>query len=200
MPDPTPAWRPTRLLAEATAFALELHGGDARKATAIPYVSHLFSVCGMVIADGGSEEEAAAALLHDALEDHPERANRAALAGRFGERVAEIVAGCSDTPVDYAGGAKPPWRERKAAYLAHLATVNRGTLRVALADKLDNARAMLADHLQIGDALWSRFNAGKEDQLWYLASLLEAFAARGVEGRLMTEFGQTVRALLSACR
>ena len=117
MPDEgrAPAWRPTALLAGATAFALDLHGADARKGTDTPYVSHLFSVCGLVIADGGSEDEAAAALLHDALEDHPERTSREDLAHRFGVRVAEIVAGCSDTPAGFAGAISCRGRNARRA-------------------------------------------------------------------------------------
>lgn len=199
-PDHQPAWQPSALLADAAAYAFELHRGDVRKSTRIPYIAHLLSVCGLVIADGGSEAEAAAALLHDALEDHPERTSRAEIARRFGDAVAAIVAGCSDTPEDYTGGPKPPWRERKARYLAHLQHADAATLRVAMADKLDNARAMLADHRAIGDTLWARFNAGKDDQLWYLESLVATFEARGQRGMLAAELRETVSALKAASR
>lgn len=93
---------------EALLYAVKLHGGDVRKGSSIPYVSHLFSVCALVLEDGGDEDEAIAALLHDSLEDHPEEVTRADLERRFGSRVADLVELCSDTPPDYEGGPKPP--------------------------------------------------------------------------------------------
>ncbi|MBN1662411.1 MAG: HD domain-containing protein [Deltaproteobacteria bacterium] len=101
---------------DALVFATEIHGDDHRKGTTIPYISHLLSVCAIVLEDGGDEEEAIAALLHDTLEDHPEKVTKAILAERFGPRVVEIIELCTDTPPDYKGGPKPPWHERKTAY------------------------------------------------------------------------------------
>ena len=151
---------------------MELYGTDVRKGTpSIPYAAHLLSVCALVLLDGGTEEEAIAGLLHDALEDHPEATSRRIIAERFGEEVRVLVEACSDTPPDYRGGPKPPWKGRKAAYLYRLETAGPKERRVSLADKLDNARSIVADYHAHGDLLWSRFNAGKEDQLWFLRSL-----------------------------
>lgn len=180
---------------DALSYAVELHGADVRKGTTIPYVAHLLSVCSLVLVDGGSEDEAVAALLHDALEDHPEVASREVLSRRFGRDVLAIVEACTDTPVDYEGGPKPPWRERKTAYLEHIRVASPSAKRVSLADKLDNARSMLADYRQIGDELWSRFNAGREDQLWFFRSLVAALRAAGEAGFLVEELDDAVTQL-----
>jgi len=182
---------------DALTYAVRLHGSDVRKGTTIPYIAHLLSVCSLVLVDGGSEDEAIAALLHDALEDHPEETNREVLSQRFGREVLAIVEACTDTPPDYKGGPKPPWRDRKIAYLDHIRVATRSAIRVALADKLDNARSILSDYRQIGEALWSRFNAGKEDQLWYHRSLVTAFRAAGAEGILIEELEHVVTELES---
>jgi (p)ppGpp synthase/HD superfamily hydrolase len=181
---------------DALNYAVKLHGNDVRKGTSIPYIAHLFGVCSLTLIDGGTEEEAIAALLHDSLEDHPEETDREIIAKRFGEEVLAIIEGCTDTPEDYKGGVKPPWKQRKENYLKHLSNATPKVLRVSLADKLDNARAILADYRQIGEALWSRFNAGKEEQLWYYQSLLSVFRASGIKGFLIDEFEHTVVELM----
>lgn len=186
-------------LEAAFAYALALHKDDVRKGTAIPYVSHLLNVSGLVLWDGGDQDEAIAGLLHDALEDHPEKTSRAEIERLFGDKVASIVAGCSDTPDDYRGGTKPPWRNRKELYLRHLHMADVSTLRVSMADKLDNARAVLSDYRRLGDELWSRFNAGKEDQLWYYRMLVETFRSAGSDGLLMNELAYTVAELERLC-
>ncbi len=182
----------THRFLDALTYAVQLHGADMRKGTTIPCVAPLLSVCSLVLADGGSEQEAVAALLHDALEDHPEETSREVLSQRFGNDALAIVEACTDTPADYRGGPKPPWRDRKTAYLEHVRLASRSAIRVALADKLDNARSMLADYRQIGDKLWSRFNAGKEDQLWFYGSLVKALRAAGAEGFLIEELEDAV--------
>jgi (p)ppGpp synthase/HD superfamily hydrolase len=180
---------------EALAFAHRVHTNDTRKGTAIPYVAHLLSVCGTVLADGGDEDEAIAALLHDTLEDHADTVSRDELQRRCGERVLALVVLCTDTPADYRGGAKPPWRQRKTAYLERVRRTPAADLRVSVADKLDNTRAALADYRELGEALWLRYNAGREAQLWYFRSLVEAFRDAGARGRLVDELDRTVSEL-----
>lgn len=180
---------------DALDYAVHLHGTDVRKGTSIPYIAHLLGVCALVLLDGGTEDEAIAALLHDALEDHPGETNREMIAKRFGDTVLAIVEACTDTPAGYTGGDKPPWRPRKEAYLKHLGKATPGQLRVSLADKLDNARSVLADYRQIGEPLWKRFNAGKQDQLWFFRSLSEVFSAACAQGSLLLEFKRTVSEL-----
>ncbi|GAB4375454.1 MAG: HD domain-containing protein [Spirochaetales bacterium] len=177
---------------------MEVHGKDVRKGTKIPYMVHLLGVCALVLLDEGKETEAIAALLHDTLEDHPEQVTATSIEEQFGTEVLSIIQGCSDTSPDYRGGPKPPWKERKQYYLNHLEELFTGSnsrgngadsaptyppsetlavsiLRVSLADKVDNVRSMVKDYREDGEAFWERFNAGKEDQIWYLASLLDVY-------------------------
>jgi (p)ppGpp synthase/HD superfamily hydrolase len=165
--------------AAALIRAVELHGGQARKGGRIPYLGHLLGVASLVVDAGGTEDQAIAALLHDALEDQPERVSVASLAEEFGPEVAQIVLGCSDvTPDQLVDGRKPPWNDRKRAYLAHLHRADAPVLLVSLADKLHNARSLRLDLDEQGPSVWSRFNAGPADQLWYYRNLIQVFDRR----------------------
>ena len=152
-----------------------MHGGPRRLGTQIPYVAHLMIVAGLVLEDGGDETQAIAALLHDAVEDGGGAAMLDRIHAEFGAEVATIIRGCSDTldPDD-----KRSWRERKAGYVAHLPDiVDEATLRVALADKVHNARSIIRDYRSEGHALWERFtNKTLDDQLWYYGALVQFFA------------------------
>ena len=179
---------------DALIYALDLHRHDTRKGKPTPYVSHLLGVCSLVLQDGGDEDEAIAALLHDALEDHAERVVPADLGRRFGSRVLEIVRSCSDTPPDYAGGTKPPWKERKLRYIAHLAQTTPSARRVSLADKLYNLREVVSDLRIEGQQTWARFNAGAAEQCWYYRSIAEMMRQAGQCGPMLDayerEFGE----------
>jgi (p)ppGpp synthase/HD superfamily hydrolase len=165
--------------AAALARAVELHGDQARKGSRIPYVGHLLGVTSLVVDAGGTEDQAIAALLHDALEDRPDCVSERSLADEFGDTVAHIVRGCSDvTPDQFVDGRKPPWTDRKRAYLEHLQHVDQTVLLVSLADKLHNARSLRLDLDEQGESVWARFNAGPEEQLWYYRSLVEVFDRR----------------------
>jgi (p)ppGpp synthase/HD superfamily hydrolase len=163
----------TARFTEALAYAAALHVTQRRKGTDIPYIAHLIAVAALVLEDGGGEDEAIAALLHDAVEDQGGRETLAAIRKRFGERVAGIVRGCTDADTT----PKPPWRERKERYIAHLRTAPPEIRRVSLADKLHNARAILRDLRTGGGAVWERFNGGKEGTLWYYRTLADLFHA-----------------------
>lgn len=182
----------TERLYQALQFTFKLHGRDARKASSVPYMAHLLAVCAMTQQDGGDEDEAIAALLHDALEDKPDETSREEIGQLFGEKVLKIVELSTDTPVEYRGGVKPRWRERKEYYLAHIRTSNPELLRVTLADKVDNARAIYSDYQRLGEDLWKRFNAGREDQIWYYESAVDAFKTAGVHGPLLEELERLV--------
>jgi (p)ppGpp synthase/HD superfamily hydrolase len=186
---------PSTAFRDALTYAADVHNGQVKKGTPIPYFSHLLAVCALVLEQGGDEEEAIACLLHDTLEDHPEKVSREDLHERFGARVARIVEGCTDTPPGYHGGSKPPWHERKRRYIEHLRLEGSSLARVALADKLHNARAMLADYRVLGNALWARFNAGKDDQLWYFRELVGAFRQAGAPVQMLEEFNEVVSEL-----
>jgi (p)ppGpp synthase/HD superfamily hydrolase len=187
--------RITTRLYEAMELTFKLHGQDARKSTNVPMLTHLFSVCSLVQHDGGDEDEAIAALLHDALEDKPEQITRIEIEEHFGRRVLAIIDTATDTPPDYNGGTKPPWRKRKEAYLAHARSADPELLSVTIADKIDNVRAILSDHKLLGDSLWQRFNAGKADQIWYYRSAAEAYETAGAQGPLLEELQRLVKDL-----
>jgi (p)ppGpp synthase/HD superfamily hydrolase len=187
---------------DALTFARTVHRDDIRKGTAIPYLSHLLSVASLVLDQGGDEDEAIAGLLHDTLKDHFAEATawgpltRDLLEERFGEKVARIVVGCSDS---LTAGPKAAWRERKQAYLEHLRAAPVDVLRVSLADKLHNARAIVADWHSVGDALWARFNPDA-DQAWYYTALLAIYHEHPQLGPLVDEFARVVDELVAACR
>jgi (p)ppGpp synthase/HD superfamily hydrolase len=181
---------------EALRRTVALHGDQARKGGRIPYLGHLLGVASLVLDAGGTEDQAIAALLHDALEDRPGLVSQAALTGEFGAEVARIVVACSDvTPDQLVDGRKPPWSDRKHAYVAHLAEQDDAVLLVSLADKLHNARSLRMDLETYGPGVWERFNAGPGDQLWYQRALLAVFQARLREPagkRLLTELAAEV--------
>jgi (p)ppGpp synthase/HD superfamily hydrolase len=160
---------------EALVLATCLHADQTRKGTAIPYISHLLAVTAIVLEHGGNEDEAIAALLHDAIEDQGGATTREEIRRQFGDRVVEIVDGCTDTDVM----PKPPWRARKEAYLAHISEATAAVRLVSAADKLHNARAILEDYRIVGEALWKRFNGGKEGTLWYYRSAIDALRKSG---------------------
>lgn len=177
---------------EAFGLAARLHANQVRKGTTIPYLSHLMAVSSLVLENGGSEDEAIAALLHDAVEDQGGQPTLAEIRRRFGQTVADIVEGCSDTDVL----PKPPWRERKQAYIAHIATVPASVRLVSAADKLHNARAILDDYRNLGEAVWSRFSAGPAEILWYYQSMVAAYRqADPAPNRLVAELDRTVQEL-----
>ena len=155
---------------EALIFAARLHATQIRKGTTIPYLAHLLAVASLVITHGGDEDEAIAGLLHDAVEDQGGRPTLEQIRARFGERVATVVESCTDTDVV----PKPPWRARKERYLAHLQSASSSVKLVAAADKLDNVRAIVADYRTHGAAIWTRFNAGPEDQRWFYRACVRA--------------------------
>lgn len=182
---------------QAALYAIELHRSQLRKGTAIPYVTHLFAVCSLVLEDGGTEDEAIAALLHDGPEDQGGRAILDEIRARFGDEVAATVAGLSDA-LPAPGEEKPPWRKRKEAYLRHLGDASPSVLKVSLADKLHNARSILVDLQADGEAVWNRFNAGRADQAWYFGELLRVFEESQVASRNLPEFRRVVGELFGS--
>jgi GTP pyrophosphokinase len=154
----------TQRFAEALSWAATLHQSQRRKANATPYISHLLSVAALVLEHGGDEDEAIAALLHDAIEDQGGHATRQQIAERFGGRVAAIVEGATESDLQ----PKLPWRERKEAHLARLLQADRSVQLVVAADKLHNVDSLIADYGRLGEGLWLHFRGGKAGTLWYL--------------------------------
>jgi (p)ppGpp synthase/HD superfamily hydrolase len=160
---------------EALGYAARKHATQTRKASEVPYLGHLLSVAGLVIEADGTETQAIAALLHDAAEDQGGERTLAEIDEKFGAGVASIVAECSDT----FEAPKPPWRARKERYIDHLRVASEDAVLVSLADKLDNARAILRDFRALGNEVWQRFSVQDPQlQLWYYRSLLEVFGQR----------------------
>jgi len=163
--------RLTERFQDAFSFAFMLHAHQKRKGTDIPYISHLMGVTALVLEDGGNEDQAIAAMLHDAVEDQGGLKTLEEIRQRFGQLVAEIVDGCTDA----YSHPKPPWKQRKQAYLAHLPQASPDVVRVSLSDKLHNARSIHADLQRNGVATWKRFNGGRDGTLWYYRSLVDIF-------------------------
>ena len=182
----------TNRYAEALDYCFLIHKDQKRKGKSTPYIAHLLSVSALVLEDGGDEDEAIAALLHDMLEDQPDKTSREEISQRFGERVLHLVTSCTDTPPSYKGGVKPPWKQRKEMYLKHLREGANGALRIVLADKLHNGTDLLADYRQQGESLWRHFNADKSEQLWFYRSLVSAFKEGGASGPMYERFERVV--------
>lgn len=165
----------------ALRYASDVHRTQIREGSNVPYVAHLLGVAALVLEEGGDEDQAIAALLHDAVEDQGGRRRLADIRRRFGKRVARIVEACSDSDTI----PKPPWRERKERYLARIRHEPADVRRVSLADKLYNARSILTDYRRVREKIWKRFTGRKAGTLWYYRELVKAF--REVGPHLMAE-------------
>lgn len=175
---------------EAVRYAREVHAEQTRKGTNVPYIAHLVGVASIVLDNGGNEDEAIAALLHDAAEDQGGRPRLEDIRSRFGDLVARIVEDCTDsweTP-------KKPWAERKRAYAEHARTLSAPSLRVSVADKVHNTYAILRDLRNEGEAAWSRFNASPDDVIAYYQSLVRSYREAG-GGKLVDELERIVRGI-----
>ena len=195
MTDIPPRFRLTEHFDRAVQYANRIHADQTRKGTDVPYMTHLLGVASLVLENGAqSEEEVIGALLHDAAEDQGGRPRLEDIREQFGEQVGHIVDACTDSYEN----PKPPWRPRKEAYVTHVRElVERGgdepALRVSLADKLHNTRAIIADVRESGDAVFERFNGKKDGTIWYYAALVDAF--RGFPNRMVGELEREVAEL-----
>lgn len=178
---------------EAFAYAAHVHAAQTRKGSTIPYISHLLAVTSIALEHGATEDEAISALLHDTAEDHGGEARLEDIGARFGPNVERIVAECSDT----FETPKPDWRPRKERYVALVPGVSSSGRLVSAADKLHNARAILADYRRVGERLWTRFSAlsGRNDILWYYDALIDAYRQAGDHASLVDELGAVIQDL-----
>jgi (p)ppGpp synthase/HD superfamily hydrolase len=165
----------TQRFTDALIYTAQLHSGQFRKGTQIPYLAHLLGVTALVLEAGGDEDVAIAALLHDAVEDQGGLETLTEIQNRFGERVAKIVAGCSDSHTH----PKPPWKERKESYLAHLRDASPEVQLVSLADKLHNSRSIYRDLKENGLQIFNKFKGERSGTLWYYDRLVEIFTELG---------------------
>jgi (p)ppGpp synthase/HD superfamily hydrolase len=172
---------------EALVFATQKHSGQTRKQSNVPYVAHLLGVTALVLEAGGDEDQAIAALLHDVVEDCGGAPVLDEVRHRFGERVAHIVDGLTDTDQH----PKPPWRARKDHYLRHLQQAGEDVRLVSVADKLHNVRSIVSDYRHIGEAVWERFGGRRDGTLWYYRALLDIFL-QGPSNRLIEELERNV--------
>lgn len=168
----------------AVAYARILHGDHVRKGTDVPYLSHLLQVSGLVLEFGGDEDEAIAALLHDAAEDRGGMARLADIERQFGTQVAQIVRENSDS-LSSSPDEKEEWQARKEAYLTAIADKSLFACRVSICDKIHNARSLGADQRVHGDSLWDRFHATREQSIWYYRELVAAFERRARKAEML---------------
>lgn len=180
-------------LQKAFRYAAEKHAGQARKQTAVPYLSHLMAVASLVLESGGDEDMAIAALLHDVVEDCGGLPRLREIRKMFGPRVTRIVKGCTDS----LGESKAPWIERKKDYLRELKRADAETRLVSASDKLHNVRTILSDYRQDGEAIWKRFSGKKEGTLWYYRALSDEYERRG-RNRISRELALVVAELEAA--
>lgn len=183
----------------ALLYAARLHELQSAKGSKRPYLGHLLGVASIVIQYDGDEDETIAALLHDAVEDQGGQPTLRTIRSRFGYRVAEIVWGCTDADTI----PKPPWLERKKNYLAHLRSskgrYSTSIRLVSAADKLHNARQILADYEVVGEKVWARFKGRRDGTLWYYREVVKALRSHGVNP-LVAELTRTVRELERTAR
>ena len=167
----------TPRLGQALTLAIEAHEGQMRKGTNIPYISHPIAVASIALEHGADEDQAIAALLHDAIEDGGANyENRIRV--QFGDRVVGIVNGCTDGVPDDSG-QKAPWEERKLKYIKHLSEAGEDVLLVSGSDKLHNARSIVEDLISSGQSVFDRFTASKAQTIWYYESLSKIFEEKG---------------------
>ncbi len=175
---------------EALQLAHTLHQHQTRKQGQVPYISHLMGVSAIVMRYGGTEDEAIAALLHDAVEDQGGKETLAMIEAQFGKNVAHIVLGCSDSDQT----PKPPWKERKDKYLAHLRMSDESILIVSASDKLYNALDCVRTHAVIGEDLWNLFNVSRDETKWYYQQIAKILIERKTKfPRLIPLFDETIR-------
>lgn len=158
-------------------YAHQVHQNQRRKGTGIPYIAHILGVAALAIEYGANEDEAIGALLHDAAEDGGGEATLAEIRARFGDAVADIVLGCSDSLVEDPED-KLPWLERKENYLAHLEHASSSVLLVSAADKLHNVRSIIRDYREHGDEIWQRFQGLRDGTLWYYETVGDTLIRR----------------------
>lgn len=179
---------------EALTWANELHRDQKRKGKDVPYINHLMAVASLVGSNGGDEDQVIGALLHDAIEDCIGEVDdiQDQIRDKFGERVLEIVDGCTDAYED----PKPDWPERKQAYLEHLRELSDDSpvLLVSLSDKVHNARSILRDLRKHGDELWGWFKGKHAGTLWYYNTLAGIFEDKQ-PGYLADELRRVVEAM-----
>lgn len=185
---------PTKLtekFEKALVYATQLHSLQVRKQASVPYISHLLSVAALVLEDGGNEDEAIAALLHDAVEDQGGMTTREVILQQFGENITAIVDGCTESSIIH----QPLWRDRKLLYLQQISEGSISVRRVALADKLHNARSILSELRERGEIIWEKFSGGKEGTLWFYREFVEIYESDHFQSMWLRELKEVLHQL-----
>ena len=177
-------------VANAFAFALRIHDGQYRKGRQVPFITHPMAVAALVGEDGGTEAEIMAALLHDCVEDGGGMATLEAIRTEFGDEVADIVWGCSDSHEQ----PKPPWRKRKQTFIESLRDATPSVKRVVTADKIHNVRALRELLQEQGADAWNAFKGGRDGTLWYYDAIASSIGT-GYEARSLNILRSEVKAL-----
>jgi (p)ppGpp synthase/HD superfamily hydrolase len=167
----------TERFESAMVYAHQVHRNQRRKGTGIPYIAHILGVTSIALEYGATEDEAIAALLHDAAEDGGGEETLAYIRAQFGDAVADIVLGCSDSLVEDPED-KLPWLERKENYLVHLENASQSVCLVSAADKLHNVRALMRDYREHADEIWDRFQGTRDGTLWYYETVADVLVRR----------------------
>jgi (p)ppGpp synthase/HD superfamily hydrolase len=173
---------------EALIYATRAHCNQTRKKTGIPYIAHILGVTAIALEYGANETEAIGALLHDTVEDCGGAERLRDIRQKFGEDVARIVDGCTDSDQT----PKPQWLDRKRAYIEHLKDSDSSTRLVSASDKLHNTRAILAELRRTGLEVFERFAGKKDGTLWYYRALVTAFRQHGEHADLIDELDRVV--------
>lgn len=176
---------------EAIKYATFHHKDQTRKQTTIPYISHCLSVSALVLEAGGDEDQSIAGLLHDIAEDCGGEIRLKEINSNFGERVEKIVRGCSDSLTTDQNN-KAPWKIRKQEHLEKLESADQDILLVTGADKTHNARAITTDLQIIGDDIWNRFNAKKDEILWYYQSVYKILEDKKVSELILKQLSKSI--------
>ena len=186
----------TERFQKAMMYATELHKDQTRKSTDITYICHPFGVASLVLEAGGDEDQAIAALLHDIPEDCGGEPRLKEISEMFGSRVEKIVRGCSDSLVEDPE-EKAPWKERKEVHINHLNDADFDTLTVTAADKAHNARSIATDLQNQGPSLWDRFNANRDNIIWYYESVYAVLLEKRVSKALLTPLRNAIDVMIS---
>jgi (p)ppGpp synthase/HD superfamily hydrolase len=160
---------------DALDASAKLHRRQVRKGTDVPYVSHLLHVSALVWESGGTEDQAIAALLHDAVEDQGGAELLRKIRKNYGKHVSRMVWACTDSS---STKTKRPWVERKTRHLAALAGADDDALLIVAADKVVNVESIVGDLQQHGRIVWDRFNAPPESLVWYHQAAYELLSSR----------------------
>ena len=180
---------------DALLWAEQIHRDQCRKGKNVPYISHLISVSALVWEDGGTEEQAIAALLHDAIEDAGQ--DHRSIKDRFGNPVADIVRDCTDTAEGWNSSETEPWLLRKTRFLNGLSQCSAVSLLVIAADKAHNGGDMALD-ARHDSGIWSRFTTGLEGSVWYLLRVHQQLKHRLPHSRSVERLGEAVSEILAS--